>query len=433
MKYRIKNGLLLLAEDHRFCVKREDLFINGTSIESIGKCKNETWDSYAEIDAAGQLIMPGLINMHTHVYMTFMKNSADDMPLNSWLQKRIFPIEAKMEASDFYWATLLGCIEMMKTGTTCYLDMHICENECAKAARDAGMRAFLGKCITGTDLYGDGYQSFSSALKEKDQFENDLLTFVLSPHSIYACSDKLLSQISQEAQQRKMFKHIHLAESEKERNDCLLQHKKTPVSFLNDIGFLDEKTIAAHCVKLDKNDIALLSSHHVSIATNPSSNAKLGNGTAPVLSLHNSGVNVCIGTDSAASNNTLNMFREMGVFSLLQKAVNSSSTVFSANDVLTCATMNPAKALGMEKRIGEITEGAFADLVFLDLDTPSLFPNNDIVSSLCYSANGSEVRSVMIHGSFVMKNREITTIDSERVYYEINQMVKKKGLCRWSV
>ena len=425
MKYRIKNGLLLLCSDNRFFVKKEDLFINGSTIQAIGDDGINDADTYEEIDAEGKLVMPGLINGHTHVYMNFMKNSADDVPFNTWLFKKIFPIEEKMSGSDFYWGTMLGIIEMIKTGTTCYLDMHICENECAKAAKDAGVRAFMGKCITGADLYTDEYEGYKKALEEKDNYESDLLKFVLSPHSVYACSPVLLKQISEEAQKRNMLKHIHLSESDKEVSDCIAEYGKTPVELLESIGFLDDKTIAAHCVKLTDNDIDILKQKGVSVVTNPASNAKLGNGIAPVAKMLKNNINLCLGTDSAASNNTLNMFREMGIFSVLHKADNKCATILDANSVLKCATINPAAFLQMKNRIGIIEKNANADLIFIDLKAVSVFPNNDIVSSLCYSANGSEVDSVMINGNFVMKSRIFTSIDTERVYYEIEKIVKK--------
>ncbi|MBE6812035.1 MAG: amidohydrolase [Ruminococcaceae bacterium] len=425
MKYRIRNGLLLLFDGKGFLVKKEDLFIDGAKIASIGADNIKNPAEYTLVDANNQLIMPGLINSHTHVYMNFMKNSADDLPLHQWLQARIFPIEAKMEKADFYWATLLGCVEMIKTGTTCFLDMHICEEECSRAARDAGMRAFIGKCITGTDLYSDGLCDFEKALREKAEYESELLRFVLSPHSVYACSDKLLFQIAQESEKRNMLKHIHLSESDREVSDCFAKHSKTPVGLLRDIGFLNNKTIAAHCTKVTEADIVLLAENGVSVATNPSSNAKLGNGTAPVSAMLQSGVRVCLGTDSAASNNTLNLFREMGIFSVLHKAVNKTATQFTATEVLKCAILHPAEAFGMCNQIGVIKEGAYADLIFIDLATASLFPNNDIIAGLCYSANGSEVKSVMINGSFIMRDRMLTALDTERIYYEIHRIVDK--------
>lgn len=425
MKYRIINATLLLNEGEEFVAKKDELYINGSKIEAVGSQNAVGSDGYEAVDAKGKLVMPGLINSHTHVYMNFMKNSADDYSFNDWLFGRILPVEARMEKADFYWSTLFGCIEMIKTGTTACLDMHIQDEECAKAAMNSGMRFFTGRCLTGNDLYGDASELFGKAVNEKEKYENDLIKFVLSPHSIYLCSEKMLSQVNEEAKKRNMIKHIHLSESEKEINDCLNKNGKTPVEYLRDIGFLDDKTVAAHCVQVSGKDIEILKECGVSVATNPSSNAKLGNGIAPIKEMLGKGVNVCLGTDSAASNNTLNMFREMGVFSLIHKAANKSAQDFSAHQVLKCATLNPAAALGMQGQIGVIEKGAYADLVFVDLDSTSMFPNNNAVSAMCSSANGSEVDSVMVNGKFVMKNRELTAIDVERVWFEVSRIADK--------
>ncbi|MBQ8183356.1 MAG: amidohydrolase [Clostridia bacterium] len=424
MKHLIKNGTLLLWNGTEYSLEQKELLINNSVIEKIGGITPEDAELCEVTDAENKLIMPGLINLHTHVYMNFMKNSADDLPFNNWLFDRILPIESKLNKDDFYWGTMLGCIEMLRTGTTSYLDMHICENECAQAAMDSGMRAFMGKCIRGEDLYEkDG--DFSKALEEQEKYESDLIKFVLSPHSVYACSEKMLSQVADEAEKRNMLKHIHMSESKKEVDDCLEKYGKTPVDFLESSGFLDEKTIAAHCVKLNSNDIDILRNRKVNVATNPSSNAKLCNGIAPVSEMLREGVNVCLGTDSAASNNTLNMFREMNIFSLIHKAKKEDATTLSATEVLKSVSINPAKALGMKDEIGIIREGSKADLIFVDLKANSLFPNNNVVSSLCYSANGSEVESVMVGGKFLMKGRQLTVIDEERVYFEIDKICRK--------
>ena len=424
MKHLIKNGTLLLWNGTEYSLEQKELLIINSVIEKIGGITPEDAVVCEDTDAENKLIMPGLINLHTHVYMNFMKNSADDLPFNNWLFDRILPIESKLNKDDFYWGTMLGCIEMLRTGTTSYLDMHICENECAQAAMDSGMRAFMGKCIRGEDLYEkDG--DFSKALEEQEKYESDLIKFVLSPHSVYACSEKMLSQVADEAEKRNMLKHIHMSESKKEVDDCLEKYGKTPVDFLESSGFLDEKTIAAHCVKLNSNDIDILRNRKVNVATNPSSNAKLCNGIAPVSEMLREGVNVCLGTDSAASNNTLNMFREMNIFSLIHKAKKEDATTLSATEVLKSVSINPAKALGMKDEIGIIREGSKADLIFVDLKANSLFPNNNVVSSLCYSANGSEVESVMVGGKFLMKGRQLTVIDEERVYFEIDKICRK--------
>lgn len=424
MNYRIINGKILTqTPENDFAITEGDVYVKDGIIHKIGTCENR--NGYETVDAKNKLIMPGLINLHTHAYMSCLKNFADDVPFDEWLFKRIMPVEDSLSDDAAFWSSLLACMEMIASGTTCFSDMHMFKSQSCKAASLAGMRAFIGRGLVGEDLYGDGKSRLDQALEEKEEFESDLIKFILSPHAPYSCSDKLLRQVDEVSKQTGMLKQIHLSESTFEVENSLEKYGKTPVEFLSDIGFLDGKTLLAHCVKLSDNDIDLIQNHGSSVVTNPASNAKLGNGFAPIANLLNNGINVCLGTDSVASNNTLNMFREMNLLSLLHKAANGDPTVLSAQTVLKTATVNAAKAVGLADKIGSITEGGFADLIFVDLTSPSLFPNNNIVSSLCYSANGSEVSSVMINGRFVMKNREFLTIDTERVYHEVRLITEK--------
>lgn len=256
-------------------------------------------------------------------------------------------------------------------------------------------------------------------------YQSDTIQFLLSPHAIYTCSEKLLRQVVEESEKRGMLRQTHLSESDTEINDCIAARGKTPVEYLRDIGFLSDKAILAHCVKMQGEDISILAQSGAHIVTNPASNTKLGNGFAPINEMRKAGVRICLGTDSAASNNTLNMFREMNLLSLIHKGLAGDSTAAEANFVLQTATVNGARALGLENVIGQIKEGASADLLFIDLNSASLFPPHDVVSSLCYCAGGSEVESVMIKGQFVMKERELLTIDEERVRFENLQTIKK--------
>lgn len=423
--YRIINGCLMLHAEDGFKIEKTDLYVLGNKIEKIGADGPKSERDYEVIDAANKLVMPGLINMHTHAYMTMMRNYADDVDFDEWLFKRVMPVEDQLPKEAAYWASLLGCMEMIQTGTTSFVDMHMFHGQPPRAAREAGMRAFIGRGLVGEDLYGDGYSRFQEALEEKAAYESEQMRFILSPHAIYSCSPKLLEQVAGEAKKRKMLKQIHVSESMAEVENAISKYGKTPVQLLADIGFLDGGTIFAHCVKMRGNDMDILREHQVSVVTNPASNAKLGNGFAPVMEMREKGINVCIGTDGTASNNTLNLFREMGLLSLIHKGIHMDSTSAPAQFVLETATVHAAKALGMEGELGVIAPGAYADLLFVDLQAVSLFPNNNMVSSLCYSANGSEVESVMIHGKLVMKNRELLTIDKERVYHEVNKIVEK--------
>ena len=419
MDKKIINGYVAEYENGVFRTSKKDIYVIDGKIAFSADS-----DEFEVIDAKDRLIMPGLINMHTHAYMTMFRNYADDVSFDEWLFKRIMPVEDVIEKEDAYWTNMLGMIEMIESGTTCFSDMHMFEGQSCKAAKEAGMRAFIGRGLVGSDLNGDGAGRLGEALREKEAYESDTIKFILSPHAIYTCSEKMLTQIAELAEKEGMLKQTHLSESVKEVEDCYKQFGISPVELLDRAGFL-EGSILAHCVQMSEKDIELITSRNATVVTNPASNAKLGNGIAPVRAFCESGTNICIGTDGCASNNTLNMFREMSLLSLMHKGVERDCTFLSANDILTMATVNAAKALGMNGKLGIISEGAYADLIFLDLNACSLFPNNDLITSLCYSANGSEVASVMVNGNILMKDRELLTIDRERVFSEVRRIATK--------
>jgi len=423
MNYKIENGTLLLPTESGFVTEQRPLWVKDGILSLTAPTEDDR--TYERVNAADRLVMPGLINMHTHAYMNILRNYADDVPFGEWLFQRVMPVEDRLPPEAAYWASLLACAEMIQTGTTCFVDMHMFCRQSPLAAKEAGMRAFIGRGLVGDDLFADGLSRFREAMDECAEFTSDTIQFLLSPHAIYSCSTKLLEQVAQEASRLGMIKQIHLSESETEVSDSLKKYGKTPVKLLSDIGFLDEKTILAHCVKMRGDDLEILHSSRATVVTNPASNAKLGNGFAPVTEMVDKGINVCIGTDGTASNNTLNMFREMGLLSLMHKGIQQDSTAAPARFVLQAATQNAAKALQMAHQLGTIEDGAAADLIFLDLNAVSLFPNNNIVSSLCYSANGSEVESVMINGSFVMRDRRLLTIDLDRVRREIKKLTEQ--------
>lgn len=420
MNIKIINGKLLISENGKISIVEKDLYVNGNTL-SFDPLKGA---AYETVDAKDRLVMPGLINMHTHVYMSVLRNYADDVDFGEWLFNRCMPVEDKLPVEAAYWTNLLGFMEMIKTGTTSYVDMHMYRCQSAKAAKDAGMRGFIGRGLVGEDLYTDGMKRFQEALDEKDEYECDTLKFILSPHAIYSASPKLMKQVVEESKKRGMLHQTHLSEGVTEVEDCLKKYGKTPVALLDEIGFLDDETILAHCVQMRDDDMDIIRKSGATVVTNPASNAKLGNGFAPICAMKDKGINVAVGTDGCASNNTLNMFREMGILSIFHKGLEKDSTAMPSEYVVNAATVNAAKALH-EDNLGVIKEGAKADIIFVDLKTPSMFPNNNIVSSLCYSANGSEVRSVMINGQFVMKDNILLTIDEERVYSEVEKIVKK--------
>lgn len=422
MNLKIVNGTILLYADGALKTECRDLYVKGNCISFVPFAESETYETY---DAKHQLVMPGLINMHTHAYMTLMRNYADDVCFTDWLFNGVMPIEDKLPVEAAYWTNQLAFMEMIKTGTTSYVDMHMYLKQSGKAATETGMRAFIGRGLVGDDLYTDGYERFRQAIDELEEYQSETCEFILSPHAIYSGSTKLFQQVAEEAKKRGLLHQTHLSEGMTEINDCYEKYGKSPVALLNEIGFLDDECILAHCVQMRDDDIDILKATGSHVVTNPASNAKLGNGFAPISEMKEKGVNICIGTDGTASNNTLNMFREMGLLSLIHKGIQKDPTALPAQYVVQAATVNAAKALHKEDQLGVIKEGAAADLIFLDLRSPSLFPNNNIISSLCYSANGSEVVSSMINGKFVMRKNELLTIDTERVYYEVEELAKQ--------
>ena len=249
-----------------------------------------------------------------------------------------------------------------------------------------------------------------------------MINIVLSPHAIYSAGPKLYEQVAEEARQRNLLVQTHVSETVGEVENCLKEHGKTPVELLRDLNFLGNNAVLAHCVHPRGDDMAILKETGSTIVTNPASNAKLGNGFAPITELRNAGINICLGTDGTASNNTLNMFREMGLLTMIHKGIQCDPTAMESSFVIETATTNAAKALGMEGKLGVVKEGAKADLIFIDLNETSMFPNNNMVSALAYSANGSEVKDVMINGKFVMKDREMLTIDREKVLFEMRRI-----------
>lgn len=375
-------------------------------------------------DAHGMLAIPGLINCHTHSYMSLFKNIADDLPFDEWLFRRIMPLEDSMTPDDAYWCTLLSCAEMIRRGTTCFADMHMFEGACAKAASDAGMRAVMCRGLTDANGMEGGLRRLREAENDIEAFRsNEMLTHMLAPHAIYTCSDDYLKAVIAEAKLLGIGLHTHLSETQYEFDTCIRQHGMTPCAHLESLGFFDLPVIAAHCVYLTDNDIDILKKHNVTVITNPKSNLKLANGIAPVEKLRKAGVRVAIGTDGSSSNNALNMFSEMNILALLQKGMTKDPTAAPARYVFDCATAAGAEALGIDS--GAISPGKNADIVLLDTKLPQLVPLNDPQSALVYSADGSETDSVFIGGKPVMLGGILQNIDENTVFEKVTAIISR--------
>lgn len=373
------------------------------------------------LDGTDKLCIPGLINCHAHLYMSLFRNYADDVAFDEWLFGRILPREDTLSAEDGYWGTLLACVELLKSGTTTVCDMHMFPGMTPKAARQAGMRAVVSRGLTGPE---GGERRIAEALAERDAWQADpMVRFLLGPHAIYTCDEAYLRRIASLADETGLPIHVHLSESVQEVQDCYRLHGCSPVAYLERVGILEHKTLAAHCVHVSEPDLELLAKYDASVAHNPKSNLKLANGIAPVKRMLELGVNVCLGTDGAGSNNALNLFSEMNYACLLPKGVHGDGAVVHAGQVLHMATLGGAEALSLPQ-VGQLQEGWQADVVLLDLNRPAFVPRRNLVGALCYSANGSEVDTVLVGGEVVVEHGRLTKIDEEEVYAHVAQIAR---------
>ncbi len=384
------------------------------------------------IDGKNKLLIPGLINSHAHNYMTLFRNSADDLGFDDWLFKHILPLEDKLTGEDSYWGSLLAIIEMIKSGTTSFCDMHIFINETSRAVDVSGIRAVLSRGLVGDDRKDP--EALRRVREAKEDMElwkgHERMTFMLAPHAPYTCGEDYLRYISEEAKTLGVGINIHLSESKKEFEDMMASKKCTPTEYVNATGLFDNRTIAAHCVQMTENDMQILAEKKVSVVSNPVSNMKLGNGFAPVPKMMNHGINVCLGTDGPASNNSLSMFHEMNHAALIHKGATLDAKAITAPQVLAMATKNGASALGLENITGEIKVGLRADLTVLDINKEHFMPRTNLLSALAYSTTGSDVDTVIVDGNVLMYKKELKTIDEEHVYYAANKIAKRLGLSR---
>lgn len=424
----LKDILAILPNGEKDEVKKTSIYIESNRIAAIGE-EPEGFLAEKVIDGQDRLVIPGLINCHTHSYMAFMRNIADDLSFMDWLFGTIDPIEQQMTDEDTYWGACLAIIEMIKSGTTCFNDMQMNIHQTTRAVKESGMRAVISRGLIGSGHDEAGQMRLRQAYEERDAAKDcDRLSFMLGPHAPYTCDDGFMRVVSEEAKKNGMRIHVHLSESVSEIEQIREKYGMTPIEMADRNGLFDVPAIAAHCVQATDEDIAILKGKKVSVVTNPASNMKLGNGFAPIGKMLEMGVNVCLGTDGAASNNSLNMFRELGLLTLIHKGVNKTPQCISAREGFRIATINGARALGLEEETGSIEAGKKADLAILDLNTPSLTPRNNLIAGLSYSANGSEVETVIIDGKIVMENRKVLTMDEALVYKKINEIIVRMGL-----
>ncbi len=370
------------------------------------------------VDARGKVALPGLINCHTHLSMTLFRGLAEDQPLQTWLTETIWPLEAKLCPEDIYVGALLGCLEMIRTGTTTFADMYFHENQVAKAVEKAGIRAVLSQAIIQTGNEGRDEKIFNDAIWFVERYKDYADRRVIprfGPHAIYSCSPELLAKVREKATRLEVGIHTHLAESREIAEHVKKERGLTEVQILESIGFLDPNVLAAHCIHLSKREMEALRKHDVKVSYNPVANMKLAEGTPKIKDFLQMGITVGIGTDGPACNNNLDMLQTMKIGGLLQKQYYQDPTVLPASTVLKMATIDGAKALGLEKSVGSLEVGKKADLILINLRKPHLTPVHDPYANIVYAASGSDVDTVIVDGKILMVNRELKTLDEQEV------------------
>lgn len=427
----ISGGIIVTMDARASVIDDGAVAIRRGRIVAIGR-RSEIASRYVAprtIDARGRAVIPGLINTHTHVPMTLFRGIADDLELNEWLTKYIFPAEAKnVDQSFVRVGTRLGLAEMIRGGTTTYCDMYYFEDAIAEETARAGMRAVLGETVI--DFPAPDNKTFAAALGYAERFVqrwqgHRLIVPAIAPHAPYTVSEDHLKEVRALADRLNAPVIIHVAETRKEVADIMQQKGTTPVQYLARIGFLNGRTTAAHLVHVNDDDIALLKKLDVGVAHNPQSNMKLASGIAPVPKMLAAELAVGLGTDGAASNNDLNMWEEMDTAAKLHKVATFDPRVVSARQALWMATAGGARALHLERETGTLEVGKRADIVIVDLDRLHQTPRYDIYSHLVYATKASDVRTVIVDGRVLMRDRRLLTLDEAAIRREARQWQRR--------
>ena len=420
MDILIKNALIITQNSNRDLF-RGDINISKDNIVEVAKSINEPVDEI--FDATGMIVLPGFCNMHTHVAMTLFRGLGEDLPLHRWLSQKIWPMEAKQTSGDAYVAAKLAFAEMIQSGTTCFNDMCLMgAKDIARAADDIGIRGHVCQGLF-DKLPGRDTKSELGAMAENVYSPSSLVSFGVGPHAVYTCSEELLIKAKTFAKKKKLKYHFHASETRKEVFEVLDSKKLYPYEYFDSLGIIDSDSIFAHGSWVTKREISIAGKKNLNVVTCPVSNLKLAiGGICPISEYHAAGANVCIGTDSVASNNSLNMFESMKFSSLLQKHRYWKADILKTQTILDFATINGARALGLNS--GSIEPGKLADLSIIR-PLANMVPSNDPVSNLVFAAGPQNVDSVMVNGRFLMKAKELLTIDHSELLSDAEAQIKE--------
>ncbi len=421
MRKLIKNAYILDMVSDVADIRKSDILIKDNKIEKIEREIEEEVDE--KINAKNMIVMPGLVNTHTHLAMSIFRGYKDDRKLMDWLENAIFPVEDKLEPDDIYWNSYLSCLEMIKSGTTTCNDMYFGMNKVIEAIEATGLRAIVAWCMT-DDAIGDKPEKTREYAKKYNVPESRIKIFT-SPHAPYTCNPETIKLCVDLAKELHTGLHIHLSETIDEEKTIHEKYDKRGAEYLNDLGVFDVPVILAHGIYISDSDIEILKNIKGGISHNPISNCKLSSGICDVVKLRKNGINVGLGTDGIGSTTTLDMFEEMKTAAYLQKVKNKRPTSITAYDILKMATIEGAKVLGMEDEIGTLEVGKKADMIFIKTDKIHLCPDNDVCTNIVYSANGADVDSVMIDGKLIMQNRKMINLNEKEVMRNVKKIAKR--------
>ena len=421
MNILIENVKILTMADGEV-IKNGNIYIENEKIKKITS-DNIDFSYDKKIDGKNYLAMPGFVNAHTHVGMSLFRNFSDDVELMTWLNEKIWPLEDKLIEQDVYWASLLSHAEMIMTGTTSFADMYYFEDQTIKALEKSKMRAQISRGLTLEDKDYTKIKENIDLFKKYENSQDGRINIAFGPHAVYTTDKNYLKEINKYAKKYKMPIHIHLSETKTENTDCMKRFNQSPTEVFEECGIFENKTIAAHGVYLSDKDLDILSKYDVSVVHNPSSNLKLSSGFLDCTRVINKKINLAMGTDSSVSNNNLSMIKEISLTSLVSKYNNPQN--LKAYDVLKMATINGAKALGLDDKIGTLEEGKLADIILIDLNNPNHTPQNNLISSLPYSTFDKDVSYVIINGDLVYDDKKFVYLNEEEIIKNAEESFEK--------
>ena len=422
MRTLITNAYVLDMVEDTANIEKKDILINDNIIEKVEADSTDEYDE--KINAKNMIIMPGLVNTHTHLAMSIFRGYKDDRKLMDWLENAIYPVEDKLKPEDIYWNSYLSCLEMIKSGTTTCNDMYFGMNKTVEAIKDTGLRAVVAWCIK-DDSIKDKVQKTKEFAQKYNNDKNSKIKIYVSADAPHTCNPETIKICVDLAKELNTGIHIHLAETLEEEERVEDDYEKRGTEYLNDLNVFDVPVVLAHGIYVSDSDIEILKKIKGGISHNPISNCKLSSGICNVVKLRNNGINIGLGTDGIGSTTTMDMFEEMKTAAYLQKVNTMEPTSIKAYDILKMATIEGAKVLGMDKEIGTLEPGTKADMIFIKTDRIHLCPDNDVCSNIVYSANGADVDTVMIDGKIIMQGRKMVNLDEREVMKQVKKIAKR--------